>query len=126
VVHLGRQRGPRLPAPLAHAATLLFVMLGWTLFRSPDLATAGAMLGGQFGLHGLALGDALSNTLRAPVVLAYLLGIAWAIAPAAMAHRRHAGTAFALAAGIAPIAGFLLSMALVASRGTVPFLYFQF
>lgn len=126
VVHLWRQRGPRLPAPLAHAATLLFVMLGWTLFRSPDLATAGAMLGGQFGLHGLALGDALSNTLRAPVVLAYLLGIAWVIAPAAMAHRRHAGTAFALAAGIAPIAGFLLSMALVASRGTVPFLYFQF
>jgi hypothetical protein len=85
VVHLWRVHrpsGPRLPAPLAHAATLLFVMLGWTLFRSPDLATAGAMLGGQFGLHGAGLGAALSNMLRAPVMLAYLLGIVWVVAPA--------------------------------------------
>ncbi|SEJ75319.1 MULTISPECIES: MBOAT family protein [unclassified Variovorax] len=129
VVHLWRQRGPylpSLPSPVAHAATLLFVMLGWTLFRSPDLATAGRMLGGQFGLQGLGLGAALSNMLRVPVLLAYALGIAWVIAPAVVARRRHAGAAFALAASLLPIAGFVLAMALVASRGTVPFLYFQF
>jgi alginate O-acetyltransferase complex protein AlgI len=129
VVHLWRQRGPHLPSlpsPIAHAATLLFVMLGWTLFRSPDLATAGRMLGGQFGLQGLGLGAALSNMLRVPVLLAYALGIAWVIAPAVVARRRHAGAAFALAASLLPIAGFVLAMALVASRGTVPFLYFQF
>ncbi|MFM9923767.1 MBOAT family protein [Variovorax sp. H27-G14] len=130
VVHLWRGRGPRLPAPLAHAATLLFVMLGWTLFRSPDLATAGRMLGGQFGLHGMGLGPALSNALRMPVVLAYLLGMAWVVAPAVLARRRRASSAFAVAftvAGtLAPVCGFLLAFALVASRGTVPFLYFQF
>lgn len=126
MVHLWRGRGPSLPAPLAHAATLLFVMLGWTLFRSPDLATAGRMLGGQFGLHGMALGPALSNALRAPVVLAYLLGIVWVIAPALVPRRSHASHAFAVAGTLAPVCGFLLAFALVASRGTVPFLYFQF
>ena len=73
VVHLGRSRGLRLPAPLAHVTTMLFVMLGWTLFRSPDFAVARDMLAGQFGAHGMALGAALSNTLRVPVVLAYAL-----------------------------------------------------
>lgn len=126
VVHLGRSRGLRLPAPLAHVTTMLFVMLGWTLFRSPDFAVARDMLAGQFGAHGMALGAALSNTLRVPVVLAYALGIAWVVAPALAGARRPAGNAYAVLATLAPIAGFLLSLALVSSRGTVPFLYFQF
>jgi alginate O-acetyltransferase complex protein AlgI len=128
VAHLWRSslQGPRLPAPLAHAATLLFVMLGWTLFRSPDLAVAGRMLAGQFGLHGMALGAALSNMLRTPVVLAYVLGIAWVIAPAVKLPRWHAGPVLAGAAALVPAVAFLLSLALVAGRGTVPFLYFQF
>lgn len=126
VVHLCRARGLGLPAPLAHAATMLFVMLGWTLFRAPDFAVACDMLAGQFGAHGVALGAALSNMLRPPVVLAYMLGIAWVLAPALVGARRHAGNGGAALATLAPIAGFLLSLALVSSRGTVPFLYFQF
>jgi alginate O-acetyltransferase complex protein AlgI len=129
VVHLWRVHrpsGPRLPAPLAHAATLLFVMLGWTLFRSPDLATAGAMLGGQFGLNGAGLGAVLSNMLRAPVMLAYLLGIVWVVAPALVRRPWPTSHARAVAATLLPIGGFVLSLALVAGRGTVPFLYFQF
>jgi alginate O-acetyltransferase complex protein AlgI len=59
-------------------------------------------------------------------VLAYLLGIAWVLAPALVGARRHAGNGGAVLATLAPIAGFLLSLALVSSRGTVPFLYFQF
>ena len=124
VVHLARARGLTLPTPLAHALTLLFVMLGWTLFRAPDVGVALDMLGGQFGLHGLAWSAELWNLLRAPVVMAFALGIAWVVAPALPSVRRRAGDA--LANAFVPATAFVLALSLVASRGTVPFLYFQF
>jgi len=53
-----------MPAFPAHALTLLFVALAWTLFRAPDLGSALSMYAGQFGLHSFGLGDALAVTLR--------------------------------------------------------------
>lgn len=122
-VHGFRARGGRLPAPLAHALTLLFVMLGWTLFRSPDLSAAARMYAGQFGLNGVPLGDALHGTLRLPVVLAYTLGIAGVAAPA---MRRRLPRAWLALRTWGAAAGFVLACALLASRGSAPFLYFQF
>jgi D-alanyl-lipoteichoic acid acyltransferase DltB (MBOAT superfamily) len=52
VVRLWSRAGFRLPAPVAWAITFLAVMLGWVLFRSPDLATARAMYEALFGLRG--------------------------------------------------------------------------
>ena len=110
-------------------ATLLFVCLAWTLFRSPDFATALSMYGGQFGQHGFALGDALAVTLRPVHGLAALLGLACILAPLLQprVERRFAGNElFVLAAALWPVLGFTLSFALIASREAVPFLYFQF
>jgi alginate O-acetyltransferase complex protein AlgI len=120
---------PSIPRPLAHALTLLFVCLAWTLFRAPDFHTAMAMYAGQFGLHGLALGDALAVTLRPAHGIAALLGVACVLAPLLQSRcEQRFGTRplFVLGAALWPVAGFLLSFALIASRETVPFLYFQF
>ena len=50
--HVWSGKGYRLPRVAAWAVTLLFVMCGWVLFRSPDFATAGRMLGSMAGLNG--------------------------------------------------------------------------
>jgi alginate O-acetyltransferase complex protein AlgI len=53
VNHLWKQQSIHLPRPLAWLLTLLFVMLCWVLFRSPDFATAGRVFGSLAGAHGL-------------------------------------------------------------------------
>ncbi|MCX7080577.1 MAG: MBOAT family protein, partial [Pseudomonas sp.] len=124
-----RSNMPSLPAVLSHSLTLLFVFLAWTLFRAPDFHSAMNMYAGQFGLHDFALGDALAVTLRPVHGLAALLGLACILAPLLQTRceRRFAGHAiFAPVAALWPVAGFMLSFALIASREAVPFLYFQF
>jgi len=124
-----RSRLPAVPAWAAHTGTLLFVCLAWTLFRAPDFATAMDLYAGQFGQHGVALGEAMAVTLRPVHGLAALLGVACILAPLLQARceRRLAGNAlFALAAALWPVLGFVLSFCLIASREAVPFLYFQF
>jgi hypothetical protein len=60
------QKGaPALPAAAGWALTMLFVLAGWVLFRSPDFATAGHML---MGLGGL--GPGLGPTIGIRPVLA--------------------------------------------------------
>jgi alginate O-acetyltransferase complex protein AlgI len=120
---------PGVPRWLAHTLTLLFVCLAWTLFRAPDFHAALTMYAGQFGLHGFALGDALAVTLRPLHGLAALLGVICIIAPVWLERgaSRLAGNAlFLWFSAIWPALSFLLSFALIASRETVPFLYFQF
>jgi alginate O-acetyltransferase complex protein AlgI len=120
---------PAVPPALAHVLTLLFVCLAWTLFRAPDFHSAIAMYAGQFGLQGFAMSDALAVTLRPVHGLAAMLGVLCVIAPIWQQRcaRQLAGNApFAWWAALWPVAGFLLSFALIASRETVPFLYFQF
>ncbi|MEN2672888.1 MBOAT family O-acyltransferase [Herbaspirillum huttiense] len=120
---------PSIPSWLAHGLTLLFVCLAWTLFRAPDFATAATMYAGQFGLHGTGLSDALAVMLRPVQALAVLLGLFWIVAPlwqAALEARWGERALYLWFVRAWPIAAFLLSFALIASRETVPFLYFQF
>ncbi len=42
-----------MPRLLGWALTLLFVLGGWVLFRSPDFATAARVLAGMAGAHGV-------------------------------------------------------------------------
>ena len=117
------------PELLSHAMTLLFVALAWTLFRSADFATALNMYAGQFGLHAFALGDALAATLRPAHGIGALLGVICVITPLYQQRceaRYGATRMFAVLGSLWPVLGFLLSFALIASRETVPFLYFQF
>jgi alginate O-acetyltransferase complex protein AlgI len=53
VNHFWAQYGFRLPSGLAWLLTLLFIMVGWVLFRSPDFTSAAQILSSMAGLHGL-------------------------------------------------------------------------
>ncbi len=53
VNHVWESRGVRLPAALAWLLTMLFVICGWVLFRSPDFLHAGQVLASMIGLHEL-------------------------------------------------------------------------
>jgi D-alanyl-lipoteichoic acid acyltransferase DltB (MBOAT superfamily) len=48
-----RTLGRPLSAPVAWTLTMLFVIAGWVIFRSPDFATAWTMLAAMAGLNGL-------------------------------------------------------------------------
>ncbi len=50
-----RDRGGRLPAPLARTLTLFVVIVAWVPFRADGLTTARSMLLGMMGLNGIAL-----------------------------------------------------------------------
>ena len=52
IQHLWDGAGLKLPAALGWAVTMLFVMAGWVLFRAPDFATAGSILGSLTGHAG--------------------------------------------------------------------------
>ncbi|MNM15820.1 Peptidoglycan O-acetyltransferase [compost metagenome] len=120
---------PRLPNWAGHCATLLFVCLAWTLFRSPDFATALDMYAGQFGLHGIALGEAMAVSLRPVHALAAVLGVLAILAPLLQPTvEKHVADhpLSVLVASLWPVLGFALSFCLIASRESVPFLYFQF
>lgn len=119
---------PELPSVLAHVITLLFVMLAWTLFRATNFDNALTMYAGQFGLNGLALGDALTLAWRPAHWAAAMGGVACVVAPRLQPWFNGLAAARALDClrGFWPLAAFLLSYSLLASRGSTPFLYFQF
>jgi alginate O-acetyltransferase complex protein AlgI len=118
---------PGLPRPLAHVATLLFVMLAWTLFRAHSFDAAIGMYAGQFGLNGIGLGDAMAVMLRPTHGLAIALGIASVLYPLIELRVRDSSWAVLRAVDVMwPIAAFVIAFGLMASRGAVPFLYFQF
>jgi len=123
----GRLGLPDWPAIPAHAFTLLFVCLTRTVFRAPDWNVAETMYAAQFGLQSFALGDPLRLELRLVHGLAAALGVAAILFPVLRERWRLAASPWAVALGyVWPLAGFLLSFSLIASRGAVPFLYFQF
>jgi alginate O-acetyltransferase complex protein AlgI len=41
-----------LPAPVGWLLTMVFVIVGWVLFRAPDLSTFGSVLGSMAGVNG--------------------------------------------------------------------------
>ncbi len=119
---------PALPAVLSHVVTLLFVMLAWTLFRATSFDNALNMYAGQFGLNGVALGDEMMLAWRPSHWFAAIGGVLCVILPTMQPwfERQPVSRALASIRGLWPLAAFLLSYSLIASRGATPFLYFQF
>jgi alginate O-acetyltransferase complex protein AlgI len=117
----------RVPTFVSRVLTLLFVFLAWTIFRAHTFDSGLQMYAGQFGLNGFGLSDAMSVILRPSHWLAYVLGIACVMVPLLQSWTdRQSGPGVVFVATVWPIIGFLFSFALIASRGAVPFLYFQF
>ncbi len=115
------------PSLLSRLLTLLFVMLAWTIFRAHTFDDALRMYAGQAGFNGIGFGAAMDVLIRPSHVWALALGVACVAAPAAQPWfvRTLPAQTISLAAQW-PVFGFLFAYALIASRGAVPFLYFQF
>jgi alginate O-acetyltransferase complex protein AlgI len=116
------------PSQLAsRLLTLLFVMLAWTIFRAHTFDAALTMYAGQAGFNGVGFGDAMAVLLRPVHGLAFALGLVcvWLPALQPWLAKQQVGQAATLAS-LWPLPAFLFSYALIASRGAVPFLYFQF
>ena len=115
------RRGWRLPAAVGWALTLLFVMAGWVLFRSPDFSIAAHMLAalaGAHGWHGVPLDREYVAALAGGAAIALAAPTSQAIALGTWRPR----LVYALPAGA------LLAWALLLTGGRLPttFIYFQF
>jgi D-alanyl-lipoteichoic acid acyltransferase DltB (MBOAT superfamily) len=116
--------GLRLPRLVGWAATLLFVVLAWVLFRAPDFATALRVYAGMAGANGW-------GHFRVEGRWVLLAGAAIAlIGPTSQQvalERLRANTGAAALAGAA-LAGAALAGLLLLAGGRIPneFIYFQF
>jgi alginate O-acetyltransferase complex protein AlgI len=119
--HMWERRGPPLPRALAWLLTLLFVMAGWVLFRSPDFTSAGQVLASMSGLHGLGR-IALSRDDVAA------LAIGAAVAVIGPTSQKAAFTQLRPETWVAVPAGVGLAYLLLLIGGRLPnvFIYFQF
>jgi len=121
------QMGYRIPDAGSRVLTLLVVMLAWTVFRAADFSAALAMWGGQFGMNGLAMGDAVSLAMRPTIYAAFAAGIACIVYPAT----RYAATGWWVFGSrswraIWPALAFAYALIVLTGQQSPPFLYFQF
>jgi alginate O-acetyltransferase complex protein AlgI len=125
VVRLWQRLSPlRVSSLLAQPLTLLFVMIGWILFRANNWETVETMFRGLGGGNGFQLSSGLLTQLRpiesATLVLGYMLIYASALVYLPPAARLQCLKIIVL--GIA----WLLAIIVLQGRAVVPFLYFQF
>ncbi len=139
-----RRSGMRLPGPLAHALTLVCVLLAWVPFRAQGTDASLAILRGLFGLNGVALPQLVLGwlpwlgTLAAPVAslpslgdartlsfpeVSACLALGWSIV--LFAPRLHAMSAGARSWAVGAAFAFSVQAVFFAPSVT-PFLYFQF
>ncbi len=120
--------------PLRHAYALLAVLVGWVLFRAPDLPTAGhclaAMAGGGAPGWGvdwptLANGEVLC-ALGAGILVSIGCG-SWMVERVAPLRRRASGEAAFQVARLAVLAALLIGSTMqLNALANNPFIYFRF
>ncbi|HEY9216685.1 MAG TPA: MBOAT family O-acyltransferase, partial [Phenylobacterium sp.] len=123
---LGRLLG-RAWRPLAWAYALVVVMLGWVLFRAPDLERAVEVWRAMFGFQGLAdLGPAMSLAVQPLHLWLIPLAAVLALAPRLPKLPRLAPAARVWGDNLAVGLLLVVSVLRVAMGTYSPFLYFRF
>jgi alginate O-acetyltransferase complex protein AlgI len=117
----GRWEGFHMPALLAWLITFHVVCLAWIFFRSPDLSTAFAMLGGVFA-------GGPSPLVTVPMVLLTVAAIGLQAVPGSAWERAEGWlvTRPVAAQGVALGLLIVVADAAVGQEGVAPFIYFQF
>ena len=115
---------------LRRAGTLALVVLGWVLFRSPDLATAGSVLGALVVPDPGGLTDVVAASITHQRVLVLVLAATVVLLPRRRSTGRFVAADRGVPAGalrlVVMTAGTGYAAVLVAAGTFSPFLYFQF
>ncbi|GGI34540.1 MBOAT family O-acyltransferase [Bradyrhizobium guangdongense] len=115
---------PAIPAPISHILTMMFVMIGWLLFRAQDWQVAQTMMSGLLGFNGLSLSSPMRAAVRPTELLTLCIGLLVVYAPLLASYRVQGYIArppFELALLL-----WLCALWTMQSRTVIPFLYFQF
>jgi nicotinamide riboside transporter PnuC len=106
-----------LPAPVGWLLTMTFVMVGWIIFRAPDLGIATSILASMTGFNGI------TGALGRPEVLAECLLACIVVPPA---HQLMNGfKPYPAIAAVAAIVG-AYCVLYVGKGAPAEFIYFQF
>ena len=121
------ERGYTIPVLFSRILTLLVVMLARTVFRASNISEALTVLGGQFALHGIGMGDAVSLAMRPTIYASFIIGVLCIGYPAT----RYAATGWWIFGGklwraIWPALVFAYALTVLTGQQSPPFLYFQF
>jgi alginate O-acetyltransferase complex protein AlgI len=118
---------PHIPVIISYIMTITFVMLAWTIFRAHTFDGALSVYAGQFGLNDFGLSDQLNAKIRLIHVTTVIVALLCILVQSFKVPDRFVNLKILRSTVILwPILGFLLSFALISSRGESPFLYFQF
>jgi len=117
---------PNPPVAFSFVLTMVFVLLGWTLFRADNWSRAAVMFGGMLGHQGIGISAAFAAAIRTPAVLTLVLGIAVVYAPLVQFKSAFAWRGMRTSLIYSAFVLFLVSCWALQGRTVVPFLYFQF
>ncbi len=121
------ERGYVMPDFFSRLLTLLVVMLAWTVFRAANFSEALTVWGGQFGLHGVAMGDAVSLAMRPTIYASFIIGAICIMYPATRYAQKGVWLFSSNAWRAAwPALAFAYALIVLTGQQSPPFLYFQF
>ena len=107
---------------------MIFVLIGWVMFRADTVTHAFGMYGGMIGLNGWAMTAEMAILARPTEMICLVIGVVLSLYPAwsnRMAQPKIA-TFWTASAGARTLALFALCTVIIQARGEAPFLYFQF
>jgi len=119
-----KKRGTVWPQTIAWPFTFMLVVLGWVVFRAPDLSTAAEFYAGMAGAYGFGIGLDIGWQIQPSELI--MLAIAAIIC---LIPRVRLGGGQQMPAGLQTLVYsslFLLSASRLAAESYSPFLYFQF
>jgi alginate O-acetyltransferase complex protein AlgI len=114
------------PAAVSYAGTMIFVFLGWTLFRADDWSRANTMFAGMAGRNGLGISEAFAAAIRPTEIFTILVGVVVVFAPLVQFRALPAWRMLRFGMTYGAFVLFLVSCWALQGRLVVPFLYFQF
>lgn len=117
---------PPMPAWLGHILLMVFVMLGWMLFRAQTWEEVSVMLGALQGSNGWLMSESFAAALRTNQIICLLLGVALVYLPACYTKTGRAQFIYGAISRVAVFPLWLLAIWVLQGRTVVPFLYFQF
>lgn len=117
-----------LPFGLGWGVTMLIVLVGWVMFRAPDVGAGFEMYGAMVGLNGWAISDDITYRIQSIELVALGLGALISVFGWRACERgtQASGSAPTVPVSVATVLLFVMSAVALSARTHSPFLYFQF